>query len=111
MSKELTRDEVRQRLIVHAMNMIDYWATLEGNYDCKYRLEGVVFSLFAALDGCSMATCGFRVIPHSTEEDKRDYIEEGMNYYPVEKSDLDQECDIGGVLHDVFSSYNRTRKT
>lgn len=102
--REYTVDEIRSRFLTHVRHMIKYWADLEGEHTVHERIEGALFSTFAAIDGCSIAVPAFMLVPIGTEEDKAYHLEHGENWYPI-TPDVDL-CDIGGSLHDKLVNHD-----
>jgi hypothetical protein len=94
MSREYTRDEVREKLINHIRALVDYWAQVE-NRATHEKLSGLAFSILNILDGGSAGVPGFLLIPHPHPEDKQFHIDNGENWFP-------NEIDIGGGLHEIF---------
>lgn len=91
-SREKTVEEVQEEVINHTRSLIEYWDKQSGStYD---KLEGLAFSIFSMLDGCSMLPA-FKVSPMMADGDKEYYIENGENYYP-------ENIDIAGELHSLF---------
>lgn len=104
MSKELTPDEVRKRFLEHVAGMVAYWAgedtsNIPTHYSCRQRLEGLVHSILAAIDGCAINLPGFALVPLPHSSDKQFHQDEGEDWFP--ESD-EPENDIGGSLHEVW---------
>lgn len=100
--RQLTEDEVRDALLEHIHAMARYWATVggpDGPKTCLDRLEGLAFSILAALDGNSVNVPGFIVAPLPHEDDKQYRIDQDENYYP-ENHRAKIRADIGGSLHE-----------
>jgi hypothetical protein len=101
--REHTTDEVRKIFTDHVDTMIRYWATLRpdetlsGGSDIEWRLEGLTHSIFAALDGCSMACPGFIVAPMPHASDQAYHEENGENWFPYNDADA-IKGDIAGSL-------------
>ena len=94
---QLTDEEVRTKLLVHIWDMIAYWKDPGRTTN---PVEGIAFSILAALDGDSPELPGFQIIPHPHPSD-REYLKgEGENWFPESK---DYEHDIG-PLHEFFHS-------
>lgn len=114
MSREITTEEIREQFIRHLHHLVDYWANLpedcrEGRDPASWRIDGVVFSVLSALDGCTMGFPGFIVAPIPHVDAKEYNISEGNDYYP-ENSSIDVKGDIGGALHEYFSMSNQEEK-
>jgi hypothetical protein len=83
--------------------MIRYWANLPaetGNspqQEMVRRLEGLAHSIFATLDGCSMACPGFIVAPMPDESDQEYHREQGENWFPYNSGE-GIKGDIAGEL-------------
>lgn len=104
MSREFTTDEVRNQFLDHVRGLIEYWSTVDLDQQSdtvEYRVGGVVHSLLATLDGCSMVLPGFIVAPCPHEDDKQYNIDEGENWYP-ENHQSSVCADISGGLHELL---------
>ena len=100
MSRALTVDEVREEFLNHARSVARYWAGLDGSnvpeeYTPIQRTMGSVFTLLAAIDGCSMGLPGFELIPNPHPDDMQYAISEHEDYFP-------SGGDIAGCLHELF---------
>ena len=96
MSKEYTKEEMRERFLNQVRSAITYWSTtkLDPEYDnVKYRCEGVAFSIMNILDS------GMLIIPAPHPEDKQYHIDNGEDYYPNPTQEM-FDADIGGGLHE-----------
>ena len=102
MSKELTKKEVRENFGSHAAYLTKYWENESRAKTSKEKLEGLAFSLLAALDGSCGAIPSFMVIPMPHKDDKKYCIQHGENYYPESKINPLKGCDIAGSLHEIF---------
>ena len=100
MSKEKTKEEVREEFLGHLRMMVSYWEKLEGNHSTKERLEGLAFSMLVAIDGGTNLP-SFILAPMPHEDDKEFHTNEGEDYYP-ENHESDVKCDISGSLHEQF---------
>lgn len=98
MSHEYTEDEVRDMFLRHVWDMINYWDEVKENK--REAMEGLAFSLLAALDGGVPQLPAFIVCPIPNGEDKDYLISQGQNWFPP--FDGDDPCDIAGVLHELF---------
>ena len=94
--RQFTTDEVRQAFIQHVWALIEHWRTTSTSTD---RLEGLAFSILAALDGNSAALPGFVVAPAPHPDDQEYLRANGENWYPAAPG---VECDIAGSLHELF---------
>lgn len=98
MSREYTRDEVRDLFLDHVHALVDYWELENRKPSIREKLDGLAFSILCALDGVAVGLPRFRVVadPHPNDEDY--YRCEGENWYP--EADLDNN--ISGELHERF---------
>ena len=107
MSRVLSADEVREQFLDHARAMVRYWANEKlghvpgSSEDILAHLNGVTFSLLAALDGCSVGLPSFIVAPEPHPDDRQYHIDNGENWYQ-ENHEANIKCDISGVLHEHF---------
>lgn len=112
-----TQAEVQQMFMDHLEGVVEYWLKLEprllpkGEDPVRYRVEGVVFSILAALDGVSAELPAYSVFPCPHPDDKEFLISEGSNYYETFPEDVELPPDIHGphMLHDLYSARNRRR--
>ncbi len=95
MSRKFTEDEIRDRFIAHVWTMIDYQEQKESRTS-REKLQGLAFSILAAIDGKAMALPAFELCPSPHPDDKQFHIDEGDDYYP----EGDEHVDIAGSLHD-----------
>jgi len=101
MSKQLTTDEVRAKFLSHVNHLVKYWAELPDQTDFD-KVEGVAFSILAAIDGCAMALPGFVLAPCPHKDDKQFHIDNGEDYYPRIPN---SNHDIAGSLHELLKNY------
>jgi hypothetical protein len=108
-TRELTRDEVQDRFLTYVATMVHYWDTNAStkNMTAREKMEGVVHSILATLDGCSMGLPGFIVAPCPHESDRQFHIDEGDEYYFPENHESNVQCDIAGGLHELIYQYHR----
>jgi len=104
-SKEITRDEARYLLLTHLASLVDYWENESRATESKKKLEGLLFSVLSALDGCSCGLPGFMLIPSLHESDKEYAIENHYDYYPHLDKLPEGTYDIGGSLHEQIHKY------
>lgn len=97
MSRELTKEEVRDIFLQHVRDSIDYWEKLP-NKTLHERMEGAVFSILVAIDGEDGELPAFHLIPFPHSDEKQYCIDRGENYYPPSKVE-DGAMDIAGDLH------------
>jgi hypothetical protein len=98
--REYTEDEIREKFIKHIWSLIDYWHKIHNKSE-KEKMEGLAFSILAALDGGAMALPSFIVAPMPAKADKEFYINNNMNYYPYNDTSK-IKGDIAGSLHELF---------
>ena len=102
MSKEFTKQEVREKFLKHIGGLVKYWENQSTT--SKDKLEGLSFSILAAIDGSAMALPSFILAPCPHPDDKKFHIDEESNYY-AENHNSDIKCDIAGGLHELVHSY------
>lgn len=105
-AKEITTDESRYLFLKHMASIVDFWEKQSTNPSLREKLEGVLFSVLSALDGCAAGLPGYLVIPNPSPEDKKYAIQEGFDYEP-HPPQLDH--DIGGGLHEQIHMYFKNR--
>lgn len=98
-SREFTEEEMREQFLIGIHNRIEYWNNQRS--DTLDKLEGLAFSILSMIDGCSMDSPGYSLIPFSDEVDIEYLRRNGENYYPVDSPDL------GGCLHELFYNYKK----
>lgn len=103
--RQLTEAEVRENFLHHMWIIVDEWAKSDREHSVRERISGAVFSVLAALDGCSTDIPGFAVAPSPHKDDKEYKKQRGLDWYP--KSDESKiKYDIGGTLHERFHSFD-----
>lgn len=107
MVRELTPDEIKREFILHMWDNIDYWSSDElGAKDVRSRLEGLMHSTLALIDGCNIDTPGYTLTPFTSMDDMDFYFKEGYTrIYPIQTDNI--KNDIGGGLHEVMYPYKR----
>lgn len=83
-----TREEVRNQLLNHFANLISYWngegdSNVPPDKNPRLKMEGLVFSILACLDGCTDLPA-FDIFPMPSPEDKEYYQKNGENWYENE---------------------------
>jgi hypothetical protein len=102
MARELTAEEVRERFLGHVRGLVDYWLRVEGR-DERRRMEGLAFSVLAALDGDSCDLPAFIVAPLPHADDREFRRDEGEDWFPENHAVAGQvRADIAGRLHEHF---------
>lgn len=100
-SRQYTENEVRKQFLDHVRMLVDYWDKETSRETTKKRLDGLAFSILAAIDGSSVSLPSFVLAPLPHENNKQYRINNKENYYP-ENHDSNVKCDIAGSLHDSF---------
>lgn len=107
-----SEDELRNDFLSCVRNMIDYWAPLDGDSssnsttismsDCRDKVEGVVHSLLALIDGEAGDMPCYKLIPFSDKDDNAYRLGTGQKQIP-------NGIDIAGSLNDmIFNMDNIT---
>lgn len=109
MSRELTTEECREYLLDHIRTMCEYWNEVEER-DTLGRLQGLAFSILAALDGCSINIPQFLIIPNPHPDDKQFRQELGENWYPEPPENI-EEASLPGLLHEHFYQNEEEHET
>lgn len=102
MSREYTKEEVREMVLWHMRNLARYWARQEGTPLDK--CEGVVFSVLSMLDG-STGLPAFDLVARTHPDYKGFQIAEGENYIP-DGLVINDDCQ----LHELFYSNQNAAK-
>lgn len=101
MSRQLTTDEVRERLLDHFHMIVKYWASVEGPKSLEDRMNGLAFSMLAALDGTSADLPAFIVAPYPHQSDKAFRKKNKEDWYPENNAVWKKiQSDVGGCLHE-----------
>ncbi|WYC18346.1 hypothetical protein [Citrobacter phage vB_CfrS_K1M] len=96
MSREYTKEEVREQFLAQVRHVYHYWANLPDKSDID-RCEGVAFSILNIIDGTSAALPAFDLSVSPHPEDKDFLIGEGENYYK-DKQVINDDC----MLHELL---------
>ena len=104
---QLTVEEVRERFLDHVHGLVDYWDRETRVQTCRERIEGVAFSILAAIDGSSVAIPGFLLVPNPHKDDKAYQRSMGEDWFPP--SPKGKVVDIAGSLHEHFAAGKRKR--
>lgn len=81
MSREITKEEARQKFLEAVARIVKYWHELPGK-TAQEKVEGCAFSILVLLDGGHGMMPGYSLIPITAESDKDYHIKQGSNYYP-----------------------------
>jgi hypothetical protein len=105
MPKQLTNEQVRERLLRLFAGMVDYWEKeAPPQRTLRERLNGLAFSMLAALDGESPGVPGFIVAPSPHKTD-REYLQgQGRDWFPETPA---VPTDIAGSLHEKWPQFER----
>jgi hypothetical protein len=76
-----TSEEVTEQVMEQICHDIHYWQTQPNCGSMENRVEGVIHSTLAMLDGCKLRLPAFDLVPDVHEDDKDYHIENGENYY------------------------------
>lgn len=94
-AKKITRDEARYLLLKHLAGLVDYWEKESRAETVRERMEGLLFSVLAALDGSAVGLPGYKIIPIA--DDNQWLKDNGVDYYAAE--------DIGSGMHSEIYKY------
>lgn len=102
---ELTRDEIREEFLNMCRNAIRYWSTVDVDppkeySEVEWRVSGVVHSVLAAIDGCSLAVPSFSLVPDPHPDDKKYAIQNDLDWYP--QNHVEHQVNISGGLHELL---------
>jgi hypothetical protein len=105
--REYSENEIRENFLRNVWSIVDYWKNEELENDTmENRIEGVVFSILAMLDGANINLPSFIVAPSPHKDDKEYSIKNNHNYYPYNDSD-NIKGNIAGCLHELFDRYKK----
>jgi len=103
-----TPEEIREMFLSQCASMVDYWLNESREPSTRGKMEGLLHSVFAALDGCTMGLPGFIVAPCPHESDKEYHKDQGENWFPQNDS-AKIKGDIGGDLHHTWAKYGKRK--
>jgi len=98
MSHELNMEQVRDEFLQNLRNLCEFWSDQVHDRTEKEKLYGLAHSILVMIDGNSLCSPPFILAPDYSEEDKKFCIEEGYDYYSVNR-DSNVKCNIAGELH------------
>lgn len=78
-----TKEEVCDKFVKHLMVAAREWANYPNKTPLE-RTEGLVHTMLATIDGCSLGIPALDLVPQPHEEDKEFHISEGENYFENE---------------------------
>ncbi len=105
MTTPYTIEEVRIEFLEKLNGLISAWDTMEGKYTQAERMEGLVHSILATLDGCTLLPA-FQVVISPHRADRAYHQGRGERWYPViEGVTLDGDIRAGVMLHEEWGSF------
>jgi hypothetical protein len=93
--RRYTEEEVRTMFLNTCWSYIDFWDQESTATTCRKKLEGVVFSILAMIDGSNGNFPGMVMTPNPHPDDKSYKRDRGENWFP-------DKGDIAGSLHEHF---------
>lgn len=103
--REYTSEEIREIFMTKVAEIICYWQN-ESRSTPEGRVSGVVHSLLATLDGCSIGLPSFLICPFPHPEDKEYHKKNDENWFPQNKESK-VKGELGGSLHEELYIYLR----
>ena len=103
--REYTEEEVREQFLDNIRAYVKYWDKLP-DMSTRERLEGLAFSILAAIDGATAELPAFILAPLPHEEDKEYLRNRGKNWYP-ENRQAGVKADIARGLHELFRNHQK----
>ena len=100
MAKELTNDEVRERFLRHVAGIVEWWDKETRIASTREKLEGVAFSILAAIDGYALALPKFVLAPDPHPDDKAYRKKHDEDWYP--RCEMVPSDIADGELHSRF---------
>lgn len=109
--RAMTTQEMREALLEHIRSMVHYWATTDLNRpefkaeltrrgEIRYRMEGLVHSILAMFDGCSVGIPALDITPSPHPDDEAFHRDNGDNWWV---KTVINEC----MLHDLWHGDRR----
>lgn len=105
MSREYTKEEVRNMVLTRMKHLAQYWATSQNAGTVKDRCEGVAFSILTMIDGCASGMPAFDLVARPHKDDKAFQIAEGENWMP-DGMVINDDCQ----MHDMFYEDERAER-
>jgi hypothetical protein len=82
MSRAYTKKEVREHVLQHIRNLVDYWAAPDiRERDVHGRLSGLAFSILNIFDGTTAELPSFDIVCKPHPDDESYCKSEGANWY------------------------------
>ena len=107
MSREWTQEEIQHKFLHHLWAAVKYWEE-QTEYDSKRKLEGLMHTFLATLDGCTADLPGFDLVARPHPSDKQYCIDNDENYYPENKVPEDTVTVHGNdSLHEIMYKFGR----
>lgn len=75
-----TPEEIRDIFLRHLHMMVDYWHNESRRPDTLGKLNGLVHSILATIDGASIGIPSFELVAHVHPDDKSHHISAGQNW-------------------------------
>jgi len=95
---EIKTEEAKERFLDHVRKTVKYWQNLTEE-TVEARIEGVAFSILAAIDGVSDGLPKFTLAPDPHPDDRMYRIELGLPWWPENYKGC-IVADISGQLHE-----------
>lgn len=107
--RQWTPEEMTRFFLDHASSMARYWETVDIDAqrmpnvpETRQRLEGLLFSILALLDGSSANIPGFQLVSSAKSVDQEFNVSMGENYWPV--YDVPDGVQLQWPLHELYSA-------
>jgi hypothetical protein len=105
-----TPEEVREKLLNHFCHLISYWngegdSNVSPNKTSREKMEGLVFSILACLDGCNGDFPAFNLSPAPHSTDKDFYKKNNENWY--DSNIIINEVSLHELWHDALRNQPR----
>jgi hypothetical protein len=106
MSRPWTQKEVQEKFIRHMWDLVNWWANETRKPTAREKLEGLLHSFLATLDGDSGDLPAYTIIPDPHPSDKNYHIDQEENYYqPFELPDGTITVHGENCLHEIMYRY------
>jgi hypothetical protein len=103
MSHEMTTEEVSNAFLEHISMLVDFWEKESRAPTLREKMEGLVHSILAELDGCSATLPAFIVAPDPHIDDEEYRRENEQDWFPYNGEFAEQiKANISGGMHEMW---------
>ena len=103
--REMTAEECREAFLAYVHTLVLFWEREARVESLRERLDGLAFSILAALDGSAGGVPAFLVAPDPHPDDKAYRRENGEDWWPENHT-----VAVAGQLTELHEHYYRTNR-